>query len=88
MTTSFLIDTKTTNDNKTDSIDLLVTGSPILTSIEYKERHDKIEHCIHWKIYKYNGILDCEIWYEQHLEQMRKAKGATILCDFAIQNKR
>ena len=29
----------------------------IQTPIEYKEQHNKTEHSIHWKIYKYYGIL-------------------------------
>ena len=33
--------------NKNDSTDHLIFDGPILTSIEYKERHDKIRHYIH-----------------------------------------
>ena len=42
---------------KTESIDYFESRRSILT---YKERHDKIGHYIHWKICKYNGILDYE----------------------------
>ena len=43
---------------KTESIDHFVYGCPILTPIEYIERHVKIGHYIHWKVCKYYGILD------------------------------
>ena len=45
---------------KAESIDNLVSGCPILTLIEYKEKHDKIRHCIPWKVRKYYRVLDCE----------------------------
>ena len=34
---------------KAESFDLLVSSCPILTLIEYKEKHNKIGHYIHWK---------------------------------------
>ena len=39
-------------EQKTESIDHLISSRPILTPIEYKERHDKITHCIHLKVCK------------------------------------
>ena len=63
---------------KTESIDHLMSGYPILTPTEYKERHDKMEHYIHWKIFKYCGILDCEKWYKHQPEPMTEAEEAII----------
>ena len=69
---------------KTESIDHLVSGCPILTPIEYKERQDKIEQDIHWIVGTYYGILDCEKWYKHQPEPITGAKGVTILQDFTI----
>ena len=41
---------------KTKSTDHLVSRCPIVTLIEYKEKHNKIGHYIHWTICKYYGI--------------------------------
>ena len=38
---------------KNESTDRVVSSSPILTLIEYKESKDRIGHYIHWKITKY-----------------------------------
>ena len=48
----------TSSKQKTESIDRIVFGCPILTSMEYKVMHDEIGQYIHWKIYKYYEIVD------------------------------
>ena len=48
-------------EQKAERIDHLVSVCWILTPIEYKETHDKIENYIHWKICEYYGILKSEI---------------------------
>ena len=49
---------------KSESVDYLVSSYQFLTLIEYKGRHNKIGHYIHWKMHKYNGIPRCEKWYK------------------------
>ena len=71
-------------EQKTDRIDHLVYGWPILTPIEYKESLDEIGHCILWKVCKYSGTLDCGKCYKHQPED----KGATLLWKFAIQTDR
>ena len=73
-------------DKKNDSIAHLESSYAILKSIEYKERHDKIGHYMHWKICKYFGILDRENLYLPEL--MTEAKESIILWHFAIQTDR
>ena len=63
-------------------------GCAILSPIEYKERHDKIGHCIYWKVCKYTGISDCEKGYKHQPEPITESKRATILKDFVIQTDR
>ena len=58
-----------TEGTKNESIDHLACISLILTSMEYKERHDKIGHYIHWKIGKYYGILKSEKWFKHQPER-------------------
>ena len=71
---------------KTETIDYYLL--PILTPIEYKGSHNKKGHYIHWKMYKYDGILDCEKWYKHQPYRITEEKGTDILWDFAIQNDR
>ena len=66
-------------NKKTKSIVHLASGFSIATPIEYKEMHNKIGIYIHWKICKYNGILDCEKWYRHQPELIAEAKGVTII---------
>ena len=51
--------------------------------MKYKERHDKIEHYIHLKEYKYNGILKSEQWYKHQPGPITEVK-ETILSDFVL----
>ena len=53
---------------KTESVDHLVSSCPILTPIEYKERHYKLGYYTHCKICKYYGIVDCEKCYQHQPE--------------------
>ena len=43
---------------------------------------------MHWKICKYNGILDCEKCYKHQTEPIKEPKRAAILWDFAAQTSR
>ena len=56
--------------------------------IEYKEMLDKIRHYIHWKVCKYDEILNCEKWYKDQLELIAEAKSVALFWDFAIQTDR
>ena len=69
---------------KSKSIDQ-VSVFPTFSPIKCKERHDKIGCYIHWKICKYDGILDCEKWYEHQTEAQTEAKRAAIFLDLAIE---
>ena len=48
----------------------------MITLTEYKERHDEMEHYIHWKICKYYRILISENWYKHQPEPIIETKEA------------
>ena len=72
-------------DQKIESVDQLVSCNPILIVIDHKERYNKIRHIVHWKVYKYYWILDCEKWYKHYPEPITESKRATIFWNLAIQ---
>lgn len=46
----------------------LVSGSPVISAMEYNHQHDKIESYIHWKIYHYYSLKHSEKLYEPFME--------------------
>ena len=75
-------------EQKTESIAHLGSVCPLLASIEYKQWNDHIGHYIHWKIYKYLGILKSEKWCKQQLEQRAETKDVIMYKDFVIETGR
>ena len=53
--------------------------------LKYKERHEKIEHYIHWKACKYYCVLKCEKWYKHRPKPLAETKVATIFMDLTLQ---
>ena len=60
-------------EEKTESIDHLVSTHLMLTPIEYKERHDKRRHCRYWKISEYYALLKSDKWYKHQPEPITEA---------------
>lgn len=75
-------------DDKTETIDHLVSGCSILTPGEYKNRHDRVGQYLHWKICRHFSINTKDNWYEHHPEPVTEGQDVTILWDFPIHTDR
>ena len=75
-------------EEKTETIDHLVSGCSILTPGEYKNRHDRVGQYLHWKICKHFSVDTNTNWYEHHPEPVTEGQDFTILWDFPIQTDR
>ena len=75
-------------DKHKETIDPLVSGCPVLTPSEYKNRYDRIGQYIHWKACQ-NFHLPCAAkWYEHKPPQVGENDKVTILWDFTINTDR
>ena len=75
-------------DQYDETIDHLVSGCPIIRPTEYKNRHDRVGHYIHWKICQHFNVKCEKNWYEHKPKPVVETKNATILWDFAIHTDR
>ena len=82
---------KTENDDKcricklrSETIDHIVAGCPVLAPTEYMERHNKIGKYLHWHICKSENIEVNKKWYKHQPEPVTENENCTILWDFGI----
>ena len=75
-------------DQYDETIDHLVSGCPILTPNEYKNRHDRVGQYLYWKICKYYNTAHAEKWYEHKTPPVVEGENTTILWDFPINTDR
>ncbi len=62
----------------------------ILTPGEYKNRNDRVEQFLHWKICKHYSVETNSNWYEHHPEPVTEGSDLTItiLWDLTIHTDR
>ena len=75
-------------DTFDETIDHLISGCPVLTPNEYKNRHDRVGQYLHWKICKQYKISMPAHWYEHHPEPVVEGTNVTILWDFPVNTDR
>ena len=75
-------------EDKLETIDHLVSGCSVLTPNEFKNRHDRVGHCLHWKMLNHFSIETKNNWYEHHPEPITEGKNVTILWDFPVHTDR
>ena len=71
-------------DQYDETIDHLVSGCPILTPTEYKNRHDRVGQYLHRRIYKHYKTQQAEKWYGHKTPSVVEGENTTILWDFPI----
>ena len=75
-------------DQFDETIDHIVSGCPILTSNEYKNRHDRVGQYLQWKICKHYNTPHAEKWYEHKTQPVVEGKNTTISWDFPVNTNR
>ena len=58
--------------------DHLVSDCPVIRPTEYKNRHDRVGHYIHWKICQHCKAPYHKNWYEYKTEPVVEAESVII----------
>ena len=73
---------------KHETFDHLISGCTVSAPTEFKQRHDRVEQYIYWKICHHYGKEVSRNWIEHHPDPVPEIANTTILWDFIIQRDR
>ena len=63
----------------------IVSACTVLANKEYKRRHDKVCHNLHWQLCIKYGIPTGEKWYQHRPESVMENEDVKLLWDFMVQ---
>ena len=69
-------------DKFEETVNHLLSRSPIITPNEYLQRHDRVGQYIHWKICWHYNVPYVKNWYEHKPQKLVEREGVTVLRDF------
>ena len=66
-----------------ETVDHLVSGSPLMTPNEYLQRLDRVGQYNHWKICQHYNAPYAKNWYKHEPQKVVETESRTILWDFS-----
>ena len=66
------------------TVDHLIILCSYIAQTEYKKRHDKVAHFIHWKLAELHGFDLVSQWWTHKPEQVMNNPAYTLMWDFTI----